>query len=234
MMNKLVHFHTFSNSQSLADALSQKVATDLEAALAKKGKATLLVSGGSTPITLFEKLQKCDIDWSKVRIGLCDERWVPPQHPDSNERLIKQKLMQSYAAKAEFIGMYHDTPSAKDAQLDCAAEIKQKLLPFDVLILGMGKDAHTASLFPHNPKLKEGLDIHNTSLCIALKPLDALHSRMSLTLPAILSADHLYLHFEGEEKRAVYKNALEGNDIYEMPIRALLQQKQKKVEVYYA
>lgn len=233
-MNKSLHFHEFPTKQELAETLSQAVIENLQEAIRSKGKATLLVSGGSTPKALFETLQKKEIDWDKVYVGLCDERWVEPQHPDSNERLIKTTLLQDKAAQAHFIGLYHDNLSPKDASSFCSEQIKSALFPFDVVILGMGNDAHTASLFPHNPKLKEAFDSDNSSLCIAIEPSTAPHSRMSLTLPAILGARHLYLHFEGEEKRALFEHAMQGSDIYEMPIRAILQQKQKNIEVYYA
>ena len=122
----------------------------------------------------------------------------------------------------------------KDAEILCGETIKEKLLPFDVLVLGMGSDAHTASLFPDNVKLKEAFDLENEALCIAIEPKTANYMRMSLTRQAILSAAHIYLHFEGKEKLAVYREALSGEDMYTMPIRSVIMQDSKDVEVYYA
>jgi 6-phosphogluconolactonase len=98
----------------------------------------------------------------------------------------------------------------------------------------MGDDGHTASLFPHNPKLPEALDMNNDTLCIAMTPSTAPHERMSLTLAALLQAHRLYLHFEGEKKRLVFDEAIKNTDANEMPIRALLHQDTKDIEVYYA
>ena len=171
------------------------------------------------------------LDWEKVTVGLCDERWVSPESEDSNEQFVKTYLLQDEASKAKFIGMYIDGKSAEKSESDCSLRIKE-LQPFDVLILGMGADAHTASLFPNNPKLELGFE--TAKLCISIDPQTAPHMRMSLTRSAILSAKHLYLHFEGERKLSVYKEALSSNDIYIMPIRSILGQDKKDVEVYYA
>ena len=233
MMNNNIHFNTFETKVDLVDKLSQSIAKNLQDAINKNGSATLIVSGGSTPKPLFEKLRKIEIEWKKVKVGLCDERWVSPSHDDSNEKLVKSNLLQEKASKAEFVGMYIDGINTDVAVKICEAKIKANLYPFDVLILGMGTDAHTASLFPNNPKLKQGFDPNNKELCIQIKPQDAQHTRMSLTLQAILSAKHLYLHFEGENKLTVYKKAIEEEDIYTMPIRSILHQDKKAVEVYY-
>jgi len=227
-MNK----YEFASSQELAEALSQRIATDLQAAINANGSASLLVSGGSTPKLLFRVLCEKDIDWSKVRIGLVDERWVDPAHEDSNERLIRNELLQGRAAAAEFVGMYQEGSSAEEAEVFCSEKIEKELSPFTVVVLGMGGDAHTASLFPDNPKLEEAYRLSNPLYCIAIHPQSAPHTRMSLTLPAILSAEHLYLHIEGEEKQKVLEEALRGEDRFAMPIRAVLQQNQKTVEVY--
>jgi 6-phosphogluconolactonase len=172
--------------------------------------------------------------WEKVTVGLCDERWVDAAHPDSNARLVKSTLLQEEAARANFSALYIDAVSAVDAERRCSEKVEAELMPIDVLVLGMGGDAHTASLFPENVRLEEGLDLDNPSNCIAIKPDTAPHWRMSLTRRAILSAAHLYLHFEGEEKLAVYETAMDGEDWQRMPIRSILKQKQKRVEVYYA
>lgn len=224
---------TFTSQQELLDALSQAIVKDLNEAIALKDKASLLVSGGSTPKPLFERLREIDLPWEKVTVGLCDERWVPADHPDSNERLVKETLLQSHAAKATFVGMYIDGLNAFEAEHPCEKRLREKLYPFDVIILGMGSDGHTASLFPGNERLEEAFDLESTALCIAIEPTTAPHTRMSLTRAAILRAHHLYLHFEGEEKRAVYRAALEGDTMSTLPIRSVLQQERNDIKVYY-
>ncbi len=229
-----INFYNFKTRDDLVDKLSQNIVKNLQDAIDKKGHATLIVSGGNTPKPLFEKLQKMELEWEKVTVGLCDERWVSSVHEDSNEKFVKTYLLQNEAKKAKFVGMYVDGMSAKKAKLVCAKNFKENLLPFDVLILGMGSDAHTASLFPNNPKLKDALDFEKKELCVSVKPQSASYVRMSLTLFAILSAENIYLHFEGESKLAVYKEAMAGHDIYKMPIRSILHQDKKDIEVYFS
>ncbi len=232
MMSGNIHFHDFKTKVDLVEDLSQNIAKNLQDAIHKNGQATLIVSGGSTPKPLFEKLRKIKLDWEKVIVGLCDERWVSADHEDSNERFVKNFLLQDEARNAKFIGMYIDGKRAEKSEGDCSLLVEKNLKPFDVLILGMGADAHTASLFPNNPKLDLGFD--NQELCIAIEPQTAPHMRMSLTRSAILSAKHLYLHFEGESKLAVYQKAISGKDMHVMPIRSILHQDKKDIEVYYA
>jgi 6-phosphogluconolactonase len=230
----MVNNHPFAHSDDLINALSVSIIADLEEVISEKGSAVLLVSGGSTPKPLFKRLSETPIAWENVRIGLCDERWVNPEHADSNEKMVRDLLLREYAASAQFIGLYCAGMSADEAQNECSQRVKSELWPIDVCILGMGDDAHTASLFPNNPKLLEGLDESNKNLCIAITPQTAPHPRMSLTFCAIMSACHLYLHFEGEKKRLVFEEALRGTDVVAMPIRAFLHQKIKDIEVYYA
>ncbi|MDP2078166.1 MAG: 6-phosphogluconolactonase [Sulfuricurvum sp.] len=234
MMNNRVHLHHFDVQADLLRTLCDAIIRDLQKAIEKKGDAVLLVSGGSTPKPLFELLRKSEIDWARVRIGLCDERWVDPSHDDSNEKLVKTHLLQDKAAKAQFVGMYCEGLSALEAQAQCNSIVNDELWPCDVAILGMGEDAHTASLFPHNLKLPQAFYLEDDALCIAITPQSAPHVRMSLTLLALLHVKHLYLHFEGEKKRAVFEEAMNGGDHYAMPIRSVLHQDINDIEVYYA
>lgn len=231
MMNNL---HTYVHQDELLDELCSSITANLEEAIRIRGTAVLMVSGGSTPKKLFERLRQSPVAWEKVRIGLCDERWVDANHPDSNEKLVRDFLMQDQAVMAQFVGLFFEGMSANEAEAVCSQRVKHDLWPIDVCILGMGEDGHTASLFPNNPKLPDALDTNNEILCVAITPSTASHPRMSLTLQALLSAQHLYLHIEGEKKRQVYEEALKGNDMLELPIRAVLHQENKMIEVYYA
>jgi len=226
--------HSFNTQYELVEMLSKSIAMKLKKAIYEKGKASLIVSGGSTPKPLFKRLSEMSLDWEKVNVGLCDERWIPSSHEESNEYLVKTHLLQGNAKKATFVGMYIEDTYMKDAEVLCGEKIKERLMPFDVLVLGMGSDAHTASLFPDNVKLNEAMDLDNKSVCIAIEPKTANYMRMSLTRQAILSAENIYLHFEGKEKLAVYREAVSGFDMYKMPIRSVIMQESKDVKVYYA
>lgn len=234
MINNHIHFHTFKTTHELIESLSKNISQQLQDAIDKNGKASLLVSGGNTPKPLFEKLSLSEIEWGKVTVGLSDERWVSSSHGDSNEKLVRENLLQNNANKATFVGMYNDEIAAKAAEIPCSEKLRAKLYPFDVLVLGMGSDGHTASLFPKNSTLQKAFDVNNDALCLAVKPDGAPHMRMSLTRAAILSASHLYLHIEGAQKLNVYEEALGGDNLYEMPIRAILHQNIKDLEVYYS
>jgi 6-phosphogluconolactonase len=222
----------FQKQTELIDELSKNIITNLEDAIKINGKASLLVSGGSTPKPLFKKLSTFDIAWDKVTIALCDERWVQNNHEDSNERFVKELLLIDFARKAKFVPMYQEGVDIENAQQICSDIYKNELFPFDVTILGMGSDGHTASLFPNNIKLEESFN-DETKLCICMEPDTAPHKRMSLTKNAILSSNNIYLHFEGEEKQAVYKKVLDGVDKNEMPISSIINQNKKSIEVYY-
>ena len=231
-MSSLIY--NFETKESLLLTLSQRISMYLEKSINENNKASLLVSGGSTPKPLFEKLSNIDIAWEKVTISLVDERWVDSKHKDSNELLVRENLMQNFASKAKFVGMYLEEKEAFKSDDECSKIFNDNLYPFDVVVLGMGIDAHTASLFPENEKLDEAYDLENKNLCISIKPTTAPHERMSLTLKAILSAKNIILHIEGEEKLKVYEEAISTNDKYKMPIAAVVNQDIKNIEVYHA
>ncbi|MDX1808993.1 MAG: 6-phosphogluconolactonase [Sulfurospirillaceae bacterium] len=230
MMSRIVY--KYNDKDMLIEDLSNNIARDLKDAIKRNGQATLMVSGGNTPKPLFEILSRANILWEKVTIGLCDERWVNPTHKDSNEKMVREYLLKHKAKTAKFIGMYEDIPINEAVDL-CSQKIKAELFPFDVIILGLGSDAHTASLFPNNEKLRDAYTQNLENLCIAIKPQTAPHLRMSLTKLAILSAKNIYLHFEGKTKTAVFQKALSTNDEYNMPILAILNQEEKDIKVYY-
>lgn len=231
MMNK--KFFHFESSQELVEKLSQDIANKLTKAIEKRGKASLIVSGGNTPKPLFKKLSSMDINWKNITVALCDERWVDNNSKNSNENLVKTYLLQNFAKQANFIGMYQAMP-IKKAQESCSKLYEKSMDSFDVIILGMGSDGHTASLFPKNKKLDESFDMQNKQLMVHMTPQDAPYDRMSLNLKAILSSEHIILHIEGVEKQKVYEKAVLEDDKYLMPICAVLNQDIKPVEVYYA
>jgi 6-phosphogluconolactonase len=230
MMN---NFYKFLDNDELLEQFSQKIVDILENEISKKGSATLLVSGGNTPKALFDKLSNINISWDKVKVGLCDERWINTKEKDSNENLVKTHLIKNYAKEAKFISMYLENISIQEAQKKCTQIYKEELYPFDIVILGMGEDGHTASLFPNNIKLEEAFDLNSDGLCIFMTPCSAPYDRMSLNLKAILSARNIFLHIEGKKKLKVYNEALENNDRFNTPIISVLKQEMKDIEVFY-
>ena len=231
--------HTVSPTE-LNVRLAQDIAQRLAAAIQVRGFAVLSVSGGKSPVALFEALRVMDIDWSRVRITLVDERCVPRNHPDSNALLVQSHLQQDLAAKAQLVFMVTsaseplDTPAA---QAKAAGIALLAASPADVLVLGMGADGHTASLFPEAPNLAEALDLRNTQTCVAIElaqpPANAPYARITQTLAQILSARHIVLPLTGADKlntlQQAWKQATPA-----LPISFVLQQTQTPVALWLA
>ncbi|WP_010180334.1 6-phosphogluconolactonase [Glaciecola sp. HTCC2999] len=214
--------HEFVSKDALNTEFATKITDILQNAIVQKGNASLIVSGGNTPKPLFAQLSIADIDWDKVTISLADDRWVDVTDDASNDKLVHEHLLVNNASKATFISLKHDVANAADAVEACEAAISDVQMPFDVLILGMGEDGHTASLFPCSEQLQAGLDLNSGKKYIAVQPTTAPHQRMSLTLPALLASSNIFLHSTGESKKAVIAKALESTES-EMPIKAVLE-----------
>lgn len=225
---------TFQDSKTLVTDLTEQIAQALQENIILHGKASLAVSGGSTPKPFFRELARQDIPWHDVVITLVDERWVAPSDPASNEHLVRQYLLQAQAAAATFVGLKNDAPTAGEGQNQCEEDLRKVPRPFTVLILGMGNDGHTASLFPGSTQLTAATNMHSGKNCMAVTPVDAPHERMTLTLPAIIDAQKIILHITGQEKKAVLARAQEEGPAEEMPIRFILQQQKRPVAVYWA
>lgn len=229
-----VTFNNFPDRKSLLVDLADLIGKLLVKGITANGRASLAVSGGSTPVALFEQLSGMDISWQDVVITLVDERWVEPIDDDSNELLVRTRLLKNKAAAATFIGMKNGAPTADDGEAECERQLQNVPRPFDVLILGMGSDGHTASLFPGTEKLAAATDMDSDRRCMGLAPLTAPHARMSLTLPAILDSGHLFLHITGENKKKILEKAMTEGPIEEMPIRFILRQQSIPLSVYWA
>ncbi len=208
--NVTVHVVHISELHTLiADDITQRLHT----AIQSRGKAVLSVSGGKSPVAMFEALRVHTIDWSKVTITLVDERCVPNTHPDSNAHLVKTHLLQGPAQAATFVPMVTEDIDMADAsqQAAWASQQLQTVTPADVLVLGMGADGHTASLFPDAPNLMEALDLHNKQTCVGITlahpPANAPYARVTQTLAHLLTARHIILPISGDDKRATLQQA---------------------------
>lgn len=227
-------FKEFKDSDTLVAVLAAQVAELLRSAIKERGRASLVVSGGSTPVPFFAALSELVLDWGKVVITLADERWVDPAAADSNEHLVRLHLLQNRAALASFVGLKTVSATAVQGEKECAERLALLPRPFDALILGMGNDGHTASLFPQATRLGEALALDSGKLCMAITPPVAPHERMTLTLPALLHSRQIILHLVGPDKRAVYERALANGPVEEMPIRAVLGQTTSPVTVFWS
>jgi 6-phosphogluconolactonase len=224
--------HRHASAQALAAALAQQLASTLISACRDRGAATLVVSGGRTPLPLFEQLRDAVLDWQRVWITLADERWVDPDAASSNEQLLRGSLLTGAARAAQFVPLKNAAPDAA-AGADLAWRALQALpRPFDVVILGMGDDGHTASLFPGSPGLQAALDPRSAPACVAMTAPVAPRERVSLNLAALLQARRLILHISGEHKWQLYQAGRAGDPA--LPISAVLAQTAVPVEVYWS
>lgn len=226
--------HDFDNREALTKALAGEMLIRLKADIETTGRAGLAVSGGRTPVALFEALSQAELDWARVTITLVDERWVAPDHDDSNEKLVRTHLLQHNAAAARFIA--HKT--AAESPFDAESQLNKALadLPdrLTVSLLGMGEDGHTASFFPGADTLEKALDTGSHSDCCAVVPKTAPHPRMTLTLQRLLRSDWIVLHLTGSGKKPVLEAALEDGPVTDLPVRSVLRQNQAPVSVYWA
>lgn len=223
-MKNGIDMHCFTSRDELVGELVLAITTLLAEGIRQNGRASLAVSGGSTPVQLFKRLAKADLDWSSVDICLVDERWVDGEDPASNAHLVQKYLLQNKACEAKFTGMKNEASTASAGQDECGRQLEGVHHPYDALILGMGDDGHTASLFPKALKLREAVTLDSGLRCISIAPLTAPHERMTLTLPEILSAQQIFLHIVGQNKKDVLEQACLDGPPEEMPIRFILEQ----------
>jgi 6-phosphogluconolactonase len=226
--------HSFTDRHALAVALAERVADCLSQAIAERGHALLAVSGGSTPALFFDCLARAELDWSKVQVTLVDERWVAESDERSNARLVRARLLQHAAAAALLVPLYSPESTPEAGQPIVARRIEALPLPFDVVILGMGLDGHTASFFPGGDRLDEALDPATDEAVLPMRAPGAGEPRITLSLATLLKTRALFVHIEGKAKRRVLTDAQLGlGPGASYPIRAVLDQTAVPVAVYW-
>jgi 6-phosphogluconolactonase len=234
MMNAEPAVCRYPDLEALSRELAQRIAADLSAAITARGLASLVVSGGRSPIRLFEYLRSQTLDWSRVCVALADERWVEPTDPGSNERLVRDELLTDRAAAARFRGLKNGAPTpdlGAAAAWETFADVPR---PFDAVVLGMGDDGHTASLFPGSPNLEGALDDTAAPGCIGMRAPSAPQERLSLNLAALLDSRRIVILITGEAKWQTYVAATQPGAAQLMPVRAVLRQRRTPVEVVWS
>lgn len=199
--------------------IADQLSSELKSALMTHDHVTFAVPGGTTPGPLFDTLSGLRLDWDRVTVLPTDERWVGPSHERSNARLIRERLLTGPASAARFRPLYVDgvTPEQALAGLNAAVE---PLMPINVLLLGMGADMHTASLFPGAQGLDEALDASAPPLAVT-RPAGQPEARVTLTAPALAGALSTHLVVTGDEKRAALERAARL-PVREAPVHAVL------------
>ena len=223
----------YENTSALDIELAEKVAGLLADDIAAKGKASLVVSGGRTPMGFFQLLSQQMLDWHSVKVTLADERWVNNEHKDSNEKLVRENLLINEARHADFVPLKTATDNALEGEVETELALAA-IGQFTVVILGMGDDGHTASLFPGAEALPLGLAMDSGRTAIAVTPTEAPHQRISLTLPRLLNSRQLIIHISGAGKQSLLQAAQAGDDVADLPIRAILKQQAAPLSINWA
>jgi 6-phosphogluconolactonase len=205
---------TYPFGGALADAAAHGVEACLAQALRTRGRASLVATGGRSPGPVYDRLADARLDWARVVITLSDERSVPPDHPDSNTRLVRERLP----------GRAHIVPLTDTRALAA-------LLPFDAVMLGMGEDGHIASLIPGDPGLEDALTTAELTRAVPEGLGSPPLARTTLTLSALTRSRAIFLLIAGEAKRQVLARAEAGEDL---PVGRLIRQASAPVRILWA
>lgn len=226
--------HRFANGAELAEKLADAVSAALSNAIVARGAASLAVSGGSTPKAFFKALSTREIDWAHVVITLVDERFVPADNPRSNHLLVAENLLQGAVKQATFLPLYQDAQTAEDAARIVTEKASSISNPFDVAILGMGNDGHTASFFPGGNNLSQALDASRPRGVLTMEAEGAGEPRLTFSFSSLEDARLLILHIEGDGKKTVLAKAEDVGEETDMPIRSILRRASSPLQIYWA
>jgi 6-phosphogluconolactonase len=222
----------FDSREAASVAAAERIAAALGRRLDAQREASVVVSGGTSPAGVFAELARMPLAWPDVHVILSDERWVPPEHEDSNEKLVRDTLLTGEAKEATVLPVYKTGVTVEERCVELNDELRLAPFPFACALLGMGEDGHFASLFPDAENLEEGLDVDSSELSIPVNTAASTHPRVSLTLSALSRSDEILLLMFGDRKREVYEAAKQTANGY--PVFHLLRQKRAPVYVYWA
>jgi 6-phosphogluconolactonase len=222
----------FDSREAASVAAAERIAAALRRRLDAQREASVVVSGGTSPAGVFAELARMPLAWPDVHVILSDERWVPPEHEDSNEKLVRDTLLTGEAKEATVLPVYKPGVTVEERCVELNDELRLAPFPFACALLGMGEDGHFASLFPDAENLEEGLDVDSSELSIPVNTAASPHPRVSLTLSALSRSDEIVLLMFGDRKREVYEAAKQTANGY--PVFHLLRQKRAPVYVYWA
>jgi 6-phosphogluconolactonase len=211
---------TYPSERAWADAAADAAASVLKETLQLRGRASLVATGGRSPGPVYDRLRAAPLAWSRIVVTLSDERCVAETDPASNARLVRQRLLQEGAARAQFLPLWPAPPAAAI----------EALRPFDMVLLGMGEDGHIASLIPGDPGLEDALSIDEPLRVVPPGLGSPPLARITLTLATLVEARAIFLLISGEAKREVVRRALAGDDL---PVARLLSQSQAPVRIFW-
>jgi len=194
----------YADAEMMMIDLANVLAGELGEALSHKDTVTLAVPGGTTPGPIFDNLCAVDLDWGRVRVMLTDERWVPETSDRSNTRLLRQRLLTGRAAAATLVPLYADGGTAEEMLPALSAAIAPDL-PLDVVLLGMGADMHTASIFPGADRLHHAL--YGDDILVPMRAPGAPEPRITLSAKVLRDAIRRHIVITGAAKREALERA---------------------------
>ncbi|MGB3406351.1 MAG: 6-phosphogluconolactonase [Jannaschia sp.] len=209
----------YADREMLAMSLADNLASVLRKCLTIHDHASFCVPGGSSPRETFSTLSGVDIDWSRVHVFLNDERWVPEGHERSNTSLLKRTLLTDKAAAAVHIPLINDAETPEEGIPALLPALKSEF-PISLLLLGMGEDMHTASLFPGADRLTEAMS-PGAPVLVPMRADGAGEPRVTLSRPVLADAMDIHVLIMGDAKREVLNRARKL-DPMEAPIAAFL------------
>lgn len=208
----------YPDAEMMMMDLADTLASELKNCLLVHDHASFAVPGGTTPGPIFDSLCAVDLDWSRVHVMLTDERWVPETSERSNTRLLRERLLTSRAAEAVYVPLYAEAGTPEEKLPELAAALEPEL-PISVMLLGMGADMHTASIFPGADRLDDALqgDDH----LVAMRAPGAPEPRITLSAKVLKSAMSRHIVIVGNEKREALEKARHLTP-EEAPVAAIL------------
>jgi len=212
------------------DEWVQGAAEAIASGLAHSGD--LLLSGGNTPAPIYSALSQCPLDWSKISIGLVDERFLPEGDPNRNDGLIRRTLLTHAAAGAHFYPLI-----APGRSLEACVQLANEDGPFSgVVVLGMGDDGHTASLFPAMQGFDAALMAETPYVAVDATGCPGAQTwpqRISLTPAGLVMTTKRVLLIRGEGKRALLERGIARNNVLEYPVRIAWMTPGPVLDVYW-
>jgi len=224
-MTDMFNYKSFAVRDVMVEMAAQQIAEAIKAAVEIRGEASVMLSGGSSPRPVYEALGQMELPWEKVTIGLVDDRWINRGQAGSNETFLDETLLKGAAKTAKFIGLKTNDANPAAGVTASNAQISAIAQPFDVCVMGMGLDGHTASWFPNSKGLEEALDVNNPDSVIAIDARGCTVAgghpdRITLTLSAVMASKQIILMIPGAGKSNVFKDSAHKS-VYEAPVKAL-------------
>jgi len=231
-----LRLHEVEDPQALADAVAQAVREAATSGIEARGRASLVVTGGTTPRDYYPRLAALDLPWDKLSLTLSDERWVAPTDAGSNEGLVRRLLLQGPAAAATLVPLFEPDATPEDAAPRIAARVSALPHPYDLVLLGLGADSHVASMFPGGQGTDAALDLASAAVCrpiVTPANIPAGPPRMTLVLAELLKSRRIVIAARGIDKREAFIKAATGGWHLPSPVHGLALHAKQPVDFYW-